>query len=158
MRMDAGLDTGPIVAQRRVRLTGDETAPELEARLAAWPRTCWSSPRAVAGRLACAACRSPTDGATLTRPLRREDGRLDPTRGRSELERQVRAYQPWPGTFLEPPTADHRLGGAGRRPSAGRGTARRRRVASRLTAIGWLSSTRMACWSCSRSSRPVAGG
>ncbi|HVA86151.1 MAG TPA: hypothetical protein VNF73_07530, partial [Candidatus Saccharimonadales bacterium] len=39
--------------------------------------------------------------ATLTRLLRREDGRLDPGRSAAELERQVRAYQPWPGAFLE---------------------------------------------------------
>jgi methionyl-tRNA formyltransferase len=38
---------------------------------------------------------------TLTRPLRREDGRLDPSRTAADLERQVRAYQPWPGTFFE---------------------------------------------------------
>ena len=37
----------------------------------------------------------------MTRPLRREDGRLDPTRSAVELERQVRAYEPWPGTFVE---------------------------------------------------------
>ena len=43
----------------------------------------------------------PTDGATLTRPLRRGDGLLDPERSAVELERQVRAYQPWPGSFLE---------------------------------------------------------
>jgi methionyl-tRNA formyltransferase len=43
----------------------------------------------------------PAESATLTRPLRREDGRLDPTRTAVELERQVRAYQPWPGSFLE---------------------------------------------------------
>ncbi|MEA2026672.1 MAG: methionyl-tRNA formyltransferase, partial [Chloroflexota bacterium] len=41
------------------------------------------------------------EGATLTRPLRREDGRIDPARAAIELERQVRAYQPWPGSFLE---------------------------------------------------------
>ena len=39
--------------------------------------------------------------ATLTRPLRREDGRLDPTRPAAELERQVRAYDPWPGSFVD---------------------------------------------------------
>jgi methionyl-tRNA formyltransferase len=33
--------------------------------------------------------------------LRREDGRLDPSRPAAELERQVRAYQPWPGSFVE---------------------------------------------------------
>ena len=47
------------------------------------------------------ACRSRTTARRLTRPLRREDGRLDPARSAVELERQVRAYQPWPGTFVE---------------------------------------------------------
>ena len=43
----------------------------------------------------------PAKGATLTRMLRREDGLLDPRKPAAELERQVRAYQPWPGSFLE---------------------------------------------------------
>jgi methionyl-tRNA formyltransferase len=43
----------------------------------------------------------PTSGVSLTRPLRRSDGWLDPARSAVELERQVRAYQPWPGAFLE---------------------------------------------------------
>ena len=41
------------------------------------------------------------EGATLTRPLRRDDGLLDPTRPAVELERQVRAFRPWPGTYVE---------------------------------------------------------
>jgi methionyl-tRNA formyltransferase len=40
-------------------------------------------------------------GATLARRLTREDGRLDPQRPAVELERQVRAYQPWPGSFVD---------------------------------------------------------
>ena len=43
----------------------------------------------------------------MTRPLRRSDGLLDPSRTAVELERQVRAYQPWPGSFVE--TADGRV-------------------------------------------------
>ena len=101
MRMDAGMDTGPIIAQRRWALDGDETAPELESFLAdeaalllgdsleAW----------LAGDLP--AVPQPADGATVTRPLRRADGRLDPTRPAIELERRVRALAPWPGTYLE---------------------------------------------------------
>jgi len=46
-------------------------------------------------------------GVTTTRPLRRADGRLDPTRPGRHLERMVRAYQPWPGTWFE--TADGRI-------------------------------------------------
>jgi methionyl-tRNA formyltransferase len=101
MRMDAGLDTGPLIAVEAVDLRGDETTPDLEARLAElgagllgrslgpWLRNELEAvPQAVAG-------------ATLTRPLRREDGRLDPSRPAEELERQVRAFRPWPGAWLE---------------------------------------------------------
>jgi methionyl-tRNA formyltransferase len=101
MRMDAGLDTGPIVAQRRVPLAGTETAPELEALLAheAAELLAATLPAWLAGTLS--ARPQPATGVTLTRPLRREDGRLDPSRPALDLERQVRAYQPWPGSFLE---------------------------------------------------------
>ena len=37
----------------------------------------------------------------MTRPLRREDGRLDPGRPAATLERQIRAYLPWPGSFVD---------------------------------------------------------
>jgi len=40
---------------------------------------------------------------TLSRPLRREDGRLDPADPAALLERRVRALAPWPGTFIELP-------------------------------------------------------
>ncbi len=36
----------------------------------------------------------------MTRPLRKEHGRLDPARPAVELERQVRAYRPWPGSWI----------------------------------------------------------
>jgi methionyl-tRNA formyltransferase len=101
MRMDTGLDTGAIVAIEPAILSGDETAPALEARLAI----------AAAGLLArslepwLAGEIEPVpqaeQGATLTRPLRRADGGLDPRLSALALERQVRAFLPWPGTFVE---------------------------------------------------------
>ena len=101
MRMDEGLDTGPIVAQTPATLDGTETAPELEARLSALGGSLLeeSLDGWLDGTLRAVA--QDTDGITLTRPLRREDGRLDPARSAAELARAVRAYQPWPGTFLE---------------------------------------------------------
>jgi methionyl-tRNA formyltransferase len=101
MRMDEGLDTGPIVAQRHVPLDGGEVAPELEARLAELGAELLVArlPAWLDGSLK--ARPQPQAGASLTRLLRREDGRLDPQRSAAELERQVRAYQPWPGSFLE---------------------------------------------------------
>jgi methionyl-tRNA formyltransferase len=100
MRMDAGLDTGPIIAQSRWALDGDETTAELETALAdeAAALLARSLDPWLAGDLPATA--QSTEGATLTRPLRREDGRLDPDRSAVELERQVRAYDPWPGSHL----------------------------------------------------------
>jgi methionyl-tRNA formyltransferase len=101
MRMDEGLDTGPILAQRRVLLAGDETAPELEARLSSLAAELLAEalPAWLRGEIEA----RPQDpaAASLTRPLRREDGALDPRRSASELERRVRAYQPWPGSYLD---------------------------------------------------------
>lgn len=101
IRMDAGLDSGPIVAAERWLLDGTETTPELEARAAAAGAALLR--RSLAGWLAgtLSAQPQPAEGVTLTRPLRREDGRLDPARTAVELERQVRAYQPWPGSFVD---------------------------------------------------------
>ena len=103
MRMDAGLDTGPILAQRRLRVRGDETAPELEERLATEGADLLVAtlPGWLDGSVP--AVPQPEEGATLTRPLDREDGRLDPERSAEELDRQVRAYLGWPGSFLETP-------------------------------------------------------
>ena len=101
IEMDAGLDTGPIVAVERWPMIGDETASELEARAAgvgAGLVAKWVGPW-LRGEIA--ATPQPSEGATLTRPLRREDGRLDPTRPATDLARQVRAYQPWPGSFID---------------------------------------------------------
>jgi methionyl-tRNA formyltransferase len=101
MRMDAGLDTGPIVTQTRVALDGRETTPQLEDRLETVAADLLDRSLGPWLRGELAARPQPTDGVTLTRPLRREDGRLDPARPASELERQVRAYQPWPGSFVD---------------------------------------------------------
>ena len=103
IQMDAGLDTGPIVAAESWPLEGNETSSELEARAAgvgAGLLSKWIGPWL---RDEVEAAPQGEDGATLTRPLRREDGRIDVWLTAAELERQVRAYQPWPGSFLESP-------------------------------------------------------
>lgn len=101
MRMDEGLDTGPLIAVRRVPLRGDETAPSLEADLAGVAAELLAG--SLAGWLAGDLTPVPQaeEGASLSRPLRRADGWLDPRRPVASLERQVRAFQPWPGSFLE---------------------------------------------------------
>jgi methionyl-tRNA formyltransferase len=100
-RMDEGVDTGPIVASRAWPLRGVERAPDLEAdaaRLGA-ALLVQTVPGWLAGKIQ--AMPQTAAGATTTRPFRREDGRLDPTRPARELERRVRAHVPWPGSFVD---------------------------------------------------------
>lgn len=101
MQMDEGLDTGPLIAVREVSLHGGEAAPDLEIALAGIAADLLAD--SLAAWLAGTLPRVPQaeEGASLSRPLRREDGRLDPRRPAMVLERQVRAYQPWPASFLE---------------------------------------------------------
>ena len=103
IRMDDGIDTGPIVARQSWPLTGTEHAPELEAHAAREGAELLL--RTIDPWLAGTAPAIPQTpaGATLTRPFRRDDGRLDPGRPAVELERQVRAFAPWPGSFMDTP-------------------------------------------------------
>lgn len=100
-RMDAGLDTGPLLAVARAAVGDDEDAPALEARLAALAAGLLgrSIGPYLAGKLGPAP--QAAAGVTVSRPLVRDDGRLDPRRPARELERRVRALRPWPGTFVD---------------------------------------------------------
>ena len=94
MRMEAGLDTGPTMLREAVPITGATTAAELHDLLAA-----------VGARLILRALAEdptplpqPADGATYAPKLTRDAGRIDWTRDAATIERQVRAFDPWPGT------------------------------------------------------------
>jgi methionyl-tRNA formyltransferase len=97
------MDAGPIVSSAPLEVRPDDTAVTLEERaaLVAGELLGRALPEWLAGRLT--AVPQSAEGVTLTRPLRREDGRLDSRKTAAELERQVRAYQPWPGSFVETP-------------------------------------------------------
>ena len=99
MLMDAGLDTGPMLARRATPIGPDETAGALSDRLALLGAELLveTVPRWLAGVLTL----EPQDDAqaTMTRLLQKSDGRLDWQRSADELARQVRAYTPWPGAF-----------------------------------------------------------
>ncbi|MGE5334176.1 MAG: methionyl-tRNA formyltransferase [Nitrososphaerota archaeon] len=99
MLMDAGLDTGPMIARRATPIGSNETAGELSDRLASLGAELLveTVPRWLAGALML----EPQDDsqATMTRLLRKGDGRLDWRQPADELARQVRAYTPWPGAF-----------------------------------------------------------
>lgn len=99
MVMTAELDAGPIVARWPVRLTGRETTPELEARLADLAAEVVPAEleRWAAGQVEAQA--QDDRLATHVHPFTREDGWIDWRRPAIEIDRQVRALQPWPGAW-----------------------------------------------------------
>jgi methionyl-tRNA formyltransferase len=95
MQMDAGLDTGAMLLREAVPIGPSTTAAQLHDALAE------IGARLVLRALAEAPVPvpQPEDGATYAPKLTREDGRIDWTRDAAALDRQVRAFDPWPGTF-----------------------------------------------------------
>jgi len=95
MRMDEGLDTGPILLAERTAIGPRETAASLHDRLAGIGarlilRALAEDPPAIP---------QPDQGVTHAPKLARADGRLDWSKDAAALDRQVRAFDPWPGTF-----------------------------------------------------------
>ena len=99
MQMDAGLDTGPVLAQREEPIAPDDTQATLEERLARLGAELLVETLVVylAGSLLPRS--QPDEGATYAGQLRKEDGWLDWSRPAVELDRRVRAFTPWPGAF-----------------------------------------------------------
>lgn len=99
MEMEEGLDTGPVYLRRELTLSAKETGGSLHDKLAT-----------VGGEALMATLDLFRDGTPEARPqdddastyapmLKKEDGRLGFQRTAVELERRIRAYQPWPGAF-----------------------------------------------------------
>jgi len=96
MQMDAGLDTGPMLLRRVVPIRPDETGGSLHDRLAAEGA---SAILEALDRLAdgtAVAERQPEAGVTYAAKLDKAEARIDWTGSAVEIERQVRAFSPWP--------------------------------------------------------------
>lgn len=98
MKMDEGLDTGDVLAMEEVPLSGSErSGPLTEALFALGARMLKQTlPAYLAGAIAPKP--QMAEGATVIKRFKKEDGQLDWTMGATELERRVRAFDPWPGT------------------------------------------------------------
>ena len=105
MQMDAGLDTGPVWLRRETRIEAGDTAGTLHDRLAQLGAEALVAalPTIVGGEAS--PTPQPDDGATYARKLEKHEAWLDWSRATAELERQVRAFNPWPVAQTKLPDA-----------------------------------------------------
>lgn len=101
MKMDVGLDTGPILTQRSLRLTREDTAGSVSEKLSQLGADLLieTLPDYLSGKIQ--PLPQPEGGSTYAPMLKKEEGQLDFTRPAEELERRVRAFNPWPGAFMD---------------------------------------------------------
>jgi methionyl-tRNA formyltransferase len=101
MKMDAGLDTGPILSKRSMPLTQEDTAGSVLEKLSTLGADLLveTLPDYLSGNLT--PIPQPEEGVTYAPMMKKEEGRLDFTQPAEELERRVRAFNPWPGAFME---------------------------------------------------------
>jgi methionyl-tRNA formyltransferase len=99
MLIDEGLDTGPTLLARRTPIGPEETAADLEPRLARLGAAVLLE--TVRGLGEGTLVPSPQDHAraTLAPILEKEDGRIDWGRPAPEIGRRARGFHPWPGAF-----------------------------------------------------------
>ena len=134
MKMDAGLDTGPLLRQRAIPIEAQDTGGSLFEKLSHLGGELLLE--TLVGYLGgeIAPQPQPETGATYFGMIKKEDGLLDFNLSAVEIERKIRAFSPWPGTFLQwqgAPLKTHRA-----HASAGKAQVGQRLVLDGLPAIG----------------------
>lgn len=99
MQMEAGLDTGPVLLEKKLRLADDETAASLHDRLAALGSV--TIAEALAQAQALRAVPQATAGVCYAEKIDKREARLDFTRTAEELDRHIRGLSPFPGAWFE---------------------------------------------------------
>lgn len=99
MKMDEGLDTGPVFAVERLPIAADDTSASLHEKLAALGGEALKKhlPAYIRGELV--PVPQSTEGMVYAPMIEKEAGQLDFKRPAAELERRLRAFTPWPGAF-----------------------------------------------------------
>lgn len=101
MQMDVGLDTGAMLTKRSIRLTPTDTAGSVFQAISTLGADLLleTLPRWIAGEIQPQAQDDAL--ATYAPMMKKEEGKLDFTRDVHELERLIRAFNPWPGAFMD---------------------------------------------------------
>jgi methionyl-tRNA formyltransferase len=102
MQMDEGLDTGPVLLRRSIAIAPDETGGSLDDRLAELgAEALLEALRVVAGGSPPQAEPQPVEGVTYARKLDKAEARIDWREAAGQLERRVRAFNPWPVAWCD---------------------------------------------------------
>ena len=101
MQMDVGLDTGPMLATKSIRIRPDDTAGSVTQTLSTLGADLLieTLPEYFSGNIT--PVPQPAEGFTYAPMLQKGDGQLNFTNSAVELERRVRAMNPWPGAWFE---------------------------------------------------------
>ncbi|MBL8999226.1 MAG: methionyl-tRNA formyltransferase, partial [Gemmatimonadetes bacterium] len=97
MQMDEGLDTGPMLLRRALPIAADDTTASLHDRLAALGGACIVEALAALAAGALVATPQPAEGVTYAAKIGRAEADIDWSRPAAEIERAMRAFDPFPG-------------------------------------------------------------
>jgi len=101
MRMEAGLDTGPVAMAERTPIGADETAGELHDRLARLGADLMVRALAALERGALELSAQPEDGVTYARKIDKAEARIDWSRPAADVHNHIRGLSPFPGAWTE---------------------------------------------------------
>lgn len=112
MRMEAGLDTGPMLLERREPIHATDTTATLHDRLSTLGAQALLAALPGIVDRSLAPRPQPNDGVTYAAKVAKEEARIDWTRSAAEIDRQVRAFNPWPVAETNLKGAQLRIWGA----------------------------------------------
>jgi methionyl-tRNA formyltransferase len=101
MQMEAGLDTGPVLASRATPIGPRDTAETLHDRLAGLGAALMAETLAALAAGAVPATPQPEAGVTYAAKIDKAEARIDWTRGATDLDTHIRGLSPFPGAWCE---------------------------------------------------------
>ena len=101
IQLDSGMDSGPILSQEKIKLQGDEFCDKLTMDLFMLGSKLVSKTISEFATGNIEIVQQDHDKATFTEKLSRNDGLIDWTRGFNRIWKEIRAYNPWPGSHTK---------------------------------------------------------
>lgn len=110
MKMDEGMDTGPILAQKTVAIDSTTTSPQLHEALAVCANELLPDILVAYVNGTCSPVAQSDCGVTLAPKVLKEEGVVSPlTHSALLIERKIRALNPWPGVWIHLPVGQLKL-------------------------------------------------